>query len=152
MSVGLPGVGLTGLFFIVSALLALPIEIVRTLRRRSSRARWGVVLRQLAIALTMIVVLELAYLALQAVIEALSGASGAGGGRHSGSAAVQLLPTGPLLITLGVLLTVVGAAKVGQLLSRLHARRALARTGPRLSAPIGPPGGAMTPSRAGRSS
>jgi hypothetical protein len=134
MSVGLPGVGLTGLFFIVSALLALPVEIVRTLGRRSSRARWAAVLRQLAIAVTMIIVLELSYLALQVALEGLSGSTGAGHASRSASIGIRLLPTGPLLITLGLILVIVCAGKLAQLLSQ--ARRRPARAEHRISAPI----------------
>ena len=69
MSAGLPGVGLSGVFFIVSALLMVPLEIARTLRGRSSLARWTTVLQHLAIAATMIVCLELVYAALHLAVE-----------------------------------------------------------------------------------
>ena len=61
MSAGLPGVGLTGIFFILSALVAVPLELLRMLQGRSSLARWGAVLRHFALALAMLAGLELFY-------------------------------------------------------------------------------------------
>jgi hypothetical protein len=54
MTAGLPGFGLGGVFFIISALLAPFGELIMTVRGRSSRARWASVGRQLLIALAMI--------------------------------------------------------------------------------------------------
>src|SRR6202035_3033633 len=142
---GLPGVGLSGLFFVASALLMLPLEIVRTIQGHSSPERWASVLRHLAIATTMIVVLGLAYLGLQLALEGLSGSSGADHGRHSGSGAAGTLPITPLLITLGVVLTFVCAGKLAQLLSRAQARPRLAQAVHRLSGTtdgVGSPGSA----------
>lgn len=127
MSVGLPGVGLTGLFFVLSALLALPLEIVRTIRGRSSLERWAEVLRSLALAVAMIIVLVLAYSALHLVVGQLSGPVKAGHGHRSGSAGVWMLPTVPLLITLGLVMALVGTAKLAHVLSRAQARRRLAQ-------------------------
>jgi hypothetical protein len=53
VSAGLPGAGLAGLFFILSALLAVPNELVRTVRGRSSREAWLVVGRHARLALAM---------------------------------------------------------------------------------------------------
>jgi hypothetical protein len=136
MSAGLPGVGLSGLFFVASALLMLPLEIVRTIRGRSSLERWAAVLRHLAIAATMITVLGLAYVALQLVLEQLSGSSGADHGQHSGPGGVEILPMTPLLITLGVVLLFVCTGKLAQLLSRAPARRRPAPAVHRRSTPI----------------
>jgi len=41
MTAGLPGFGLGGVFFIISALLAPFVELIMTARGRSSRARWA---------------------------------------------------------------------------------------------------------------
>lgn len=54
MTAGLPGFGLGGVFFIISALLAPLGELVLTVRGRSSRARWANVGRQFLIAVVMI--------------------------------------------------------------------------------------------------
>jgi hypothetical protein len=54
MTAGVPGFGLGGVFFIISALLAPFRELIMTARGRSSRARWTSVGGQLLIALAMI--------------------------------------------------------------------------------------------------
>ena len=54
MSAGLPGIGLGGLFFIASALLAPVWELVLMARGRSSSERWGRVWRQFGMALAML--------------------------------------------------------------------------------------------------
>ncbi len=60
MSAGLPGFGLGGVFFILCALVVAPaVEIVRTMRGRSSVAAWRVVSRQFAMALAMVVMIDL---------------------------------------------------------------------------------------------
>lgn len=59
MSAGLPGLGLGGLFFILSALVAPFPELGRAARGRSSLAAWRGILRQLAQALTMVVAVDL---------------------------------------------------------------------------------------------
>jgi hypothetical protein len=59
VSAGLPGLGLGGLFFILLALLAPFVELIRTTRGRSSVAAWRVVGRQFALALTMVAAVEL---------------------------------------------------------------------------------------------
>ncbi|MBX2998763.1 MAG: hypothetical protein KF893_09665 [Caldilineaceae bacterium] len=46
MNVGLPGTGLGGLFYLLAALIMPFVEIVQTVRGRSSRTRWWLVARQ----------------------------------------------------------------------------------------------------------
>lgn len=119
MSAGLPGLGLGGLFFIVSALLAPFVELVRTVRGRSSRHAWLQVGRQFCLALTMIVAVELtlrgAYMML-----AVGGLRDTGG-----DAGLIALPLAPLAITGGLLATVLIGAKAMQ----IGSRRILAGTG-----------------------
>lgn len=50
MNAGLPGTGIGGLFYILLALLMPVRELYLTARRRSSRERWRIVLRQLTMA------------------------------------------------------------------------------------------------------
>jgi hypothetical protein len=59
MSAGLPGFGLGGIFFIVSALIAPFGELARTARGHSSRTRWAGVARQFVMALAMVVAIFL---------------------------------------------------------------------------------------------
>ncbi|MEW6620026.1 MAG: hypothetical protein AB1422_11940 [bacterium] len=54
MAVGLPGSGISGLFYLLSALLMPVHELLLLLRRRSNRNRWHFVLRQTIIALLVI--------------------------------------------------------------------------------------------------
>jgi hypothetical protein len=120
MSAGLPGVGLSGVFFIVSALLMVPLEIVRTLRKQSSLARWATVLRHLAIATAMIVCVELAYVALRLAVDQLRllQAHPGAGNPVVPHTAIHLLPFAPVLATLGVVCALLLAAKAAQLISR----------------------------------
>jgi len=53
MGAGIPGTGMATLFYILSVFVMPLIEIVHTLRGRSSWARWGLVARHLVIALAM---------------------------------------------------------------------------------------------------
>jgi hypothetical protein len=108
VSAGLPGAGLAGVFFILSALLAVPIEAVRTVRGRSSRASWLRVIRHAALALAMIAALQLFFLALSYAIEQFVGKS----------PLPKILPVAPVLMTLGVLVVVLSAAKVLELVLR----------------------------------
>ena len=56
MSAGMPGLGLGGLFFVLSALFAPVVELRRTAQGRSSTTAWRQVGRQFAIAVTMVLV------------------------------------------------------------------------------------------------
>ena len=125
MSAGLPGLGLSGVFFIVSALLMLPLEVVCTLRGRSSLARWGSVLRSVGIALMMIAGLELTYAVLHFGITQLPGwVTGAHGLLHRDGGSVnpvRTLPVLPVLGTLGLAGIVIVGAKAAELLVRKRA-------------------------------
>ena len=50
MTAGLPGTGIGGVFYLLSALLMPLFELVNTLRGQSSWGRWAMVFRQLAMA------------------------------------------------------------------------------------------------------
>jgi hypothetical protein len=88
MSAGMPGLGLGGLFFVLSALFAPIVELRRTAQGRSSAAAWRQVGRQFAIALTMVLVVS------------------------------PLVGWVPVAITLAVLAAVLSAAKGAQLALR----------------------------------
>lgn len=117
MSAGLPGVGLSGVFFILSALVTLPLELARTIRGQSSLARWAAVTRHLAIAITMVVGVELAYSVMHLAIE------------HVGSPAAKtrfhLLPLAPVAATLGVIALLVLGAKAAHVLSQWRKLRGI---------------------------
>src|SRR5690349_13095206 len=56
MSAGMPGLGLGGLFFVLSALFAPGVELRRTAQGQSSAAAWRQVGRQSAVAVVMVAV------------------------------------------------------------------------------------------------
>lgn len=109
MSAGLPGLGLGGLFFVLSALLAPAFEAVRWARGRSNPAQRRQVARQFAMALTMVVAVDLTLRAVLLIASALGiGSAGAADG-------LLVLPLTPLGITGGVLAALLLAAKVADL-------------------------------------
>jgi hypothetical protein len=110
VSAGLPGAGLAGLFFILSAILAVPIELVRTVRGRSSRQAWLGVGRHVGLAVAMIMALEFAFAAVSAVTAEVSGKR----------ALPPVLPHLPVLLTLAVLVTVLATTKALDLALRRH--------------------------------
>ncbi len=116
MSAGLPGLGLGGLFFILLALLAPFVELIRTTRGRSSVAAWRAVGRQFALALTMVAAVEVTLRLLYALADA-TGLAGPISDRSP--TALPLLPIG---ITLALLACVLAAAKAMQLIATLRAR------------------------------
>ena len=111
MSAGLPGIGLGGLFFILSALLAPLVEIVRTLRGTSSVDAWIGVTRNFALAAVMIVAIEVT---LRLAQVAITGAGVTEAGEGGGALAMPLIPIG---ITAALLTAVLFGAKLMQLAS-----------------------------------
>jgi hypothetical protein len=116
VSAGLPGLGLGGLFFVLSALLAPFVELIRTMRGRSSIAAWRAVGRQFALALTMIAAVELTL----RLLYALADATGLAGPLSDRSPTVLALR--PIGITLGLLACVLAAAKAMQLIATIRTR------------------------------
>jgi hypothetical protein len=112
---GIPGIGLGGLFFVISALAMLAVEVVLTLRGKSSLERWRLVLRQSGIAagivlatVGMLWLLEL--LVLGALLDPAGGSAGARIGATAGAGgvapnALEVLPisAAPILGTLVLL-------------------------------------------------
>ena len=119
MSAGLPGAGLAGVFFVLSALLAVPLEAVRTVQGRSSRAAWMLVTRNAALALVMIAALQLFFMGISAIVRLVA--------KHGKSPLPKTLPIAPVLMALAVLVIVLLTAKTLELALRgraaLRARR-----------------------------
>jgi hypothetical protein len=109
MSAGLPGLGLGGLFFIFSALLAPFPELWRTLRGRSDVASWKAIGRQLAQALAMIAAIDLTLRLTYVVLSA------AGIGNPPAADEATVLPLGLIGITTGLLVLVLFTAKLAEL-------------------------------------
>jgi hypothetical protein len=116
VSAGLPGLGLGGLFFVLLALLAPFVELIRTARGRSSVAAWRAVGRQFALALTMVAAVELTLRLLYAIADA----TGLAGPLSDRSPTVLALR--PIGITLGFLACVLAAAKAMQLIATIRTR------------------------------
>jgi hypothetical protein len=114
MSAGLPGLGLGGLFFIFSALLAPFRQLWRSLRGRARPGEWWMVGRQFAQAVLMVaaidLTLRLTYLALS--VTGLADAPSALSG--------TVLPLTLIGITTGLLLAVLCLAKLAELAVRLR--------------------------------
>jgi hypothetical protein len=113
MSAGLPGLGLGGLFFIFSALLAPFPELWRTLRGRSDLAAWKAIGRQLAQALAMVAAIDLT-LRLTYVLLSATGL-GDPPAADEGTA----LPLNLIGITTGLLVLVLCGAKLAELALRV---------------------------------
>jgi hypothetical protein len=124
MTAGLPGAGIGGIFYLVSA-LAMPFrELYRALRGDWSLARWRLVARQTAMAAGIFGGLWLTGWA----IGELVGAAVAAG--HL-ARAPEVLRGGALLLSFGTLTLVLVAVQVARVV--LHARRR----------PVGGPGGTL---------
>jgi len=119
VSAGLPGAGLAGVFFVLSALLAVPIEAARTVQGRSSRAAWIQVTRNAALALAMIAALQLFFMGISAIVRRVA--------EHGRSPLPKTLPVAPVLMALAILVIVLSTAKALELALRwraaLRARR-----------------------------
>lgn len=114
MTAGLPGLGLGGLFFILSALLAPVVELWRIARGRSRRGVWPAIWRQFAIAVAMIVAIELTLRGVFGLVSLAGFGNGAAGG------SISAVPVVAIGITSGLLALVLVGAKVADLAFRLR--------------------------------
>jgi len=113
VSAGLPGLGLGGLFFIFSALLAPFRELWRTLRGQSRPGDWGIAGRQFAQATLMVAAIDLslrlAYVALAT----------AGVGDPPSALSDTVIPVTLIGITSALLMVVLVTAKLADISVRL---------------------------------
>jgi hypothetical protein len=109
VSAGLPGLGLGGLFFIFSALLAPFRALWRTLRGRSGPGEWAMVGRQFAQAVVMVAAIDLS------LRLAYIGIAAAGLGNAPSAVSATVIPLTLIGITSGLLLAVLAGAKFAQL-------------------------------------
>ena len=134
MTAGLPGVGISGLFFVLSAIIMPVLEIGRTISGRSTAARWKLVLRQAGMAWVIIVVLERTVWLISYLLDVVrtrahaggtavptAGAAGSGTGAEFQTIA---FPVAPVIIGLVVLAVVL---LLGHLLHLLISARRAAR-------------------------
>jgi hypothetical protein len=104
MSIGLPGIGLSGLFMLFTALLMPLAETVRTIRGRGSASRWRQVGRQWSMAACMVIIYAGAIWLLGSLVTS---------SRPSRGVAANLMPqrlgaVGVLVISLGILTALLG--------------------------------------------
>jgi hypothetical protein len=109
MSAGLPGLGLGGFFFVLSALAAPLIELPRLLAGRSSAAAWREIGRNVVISLLICVMVDLA---LRMVLFGAWLLGESSGGRLTD---FWVLPAGPMAVTLLLLAALLAGAKLAQL-------------------------------------
>jgi hypothetical protein len=101
MSAGIPGIGIAALFYMISALLMVVLELYRTIRGRSSLARWRIVVRQATIAACIILLTVVALWSLHLIVPASSAhlpiwvgnAQGTGAGSGPGGPLVAVFIT-----------------------------------------------------------
>ncbi|HYS50768.1 MAG TPA: hypothetical protein VEM33_02700 [Burkholderiales bacterium] len=122
MNPGLPGAGIGGLFYVLSALW-MPICELSRLRRGDARGQWPLVARQFAIAVGIIVAMSGVFWALDTVLMLQQIAAHAAGQMH----AMWTLRVSALAVTSGVLATVLGTVHVVRLWLRLRTVRHAAR-------------------------
>jgi hypothetical protein len=105
MTAGIPGIGLGGLFFVISALLMVILELYRTVRGRSSLAHWRFVGHQAAIAAGIVLATAAALWLLELALPGdpldarVETGRGAGAGGESGESLAVALSTIPLSAT-----------------------------------------------------
>jgi hypothetical protein len=76
MNAGLPGTGVGGLFYLLLALLLPLVELIQTVRGKSSRKRWALVVKQTLIAWGIIASIEVIGSLLLSARNAILAASG----------------------------------------------------------------------------
>ena len=121
MYVGFPGLGIGGLFYLLSALVAPAVEICRALRGRSTRATRRLAARHFGFAVVMLVALDAAFRAVALL-------AGPGPGNRPGPAgkvadAAVAFPIAPVLVTLALLALLLAGAKVAELVLRHRRKR-----------------------------
>ena len=115
MTVGLPGVGLGGIFYLVSAALMPVRELVRALRRETP-VRWSIVRRQTAIAGGIVAALWITGWLLGVLIASSSAALALSGrGPVAAPAAHNLLRASALALSLGTLTLVLTSVQLARL-------------------------------------
>ena len=114
MSAGLPGLGLGGLFFIFSALLAPFRQLFRTFRGRGRAGEWTMIGRQFAQATLMVATIDLA------LRLAYLGISAAGLGNTPSAVSATVIPLALIGITSALLVGVLATAKAADIAVRVR--------------------------------
>jgi hypothetical protein len=114
VSAGLPGLGLGGLFFIFSALLAPFRQLLRTFRGQSRAGDWAMIGRQFAQATVMVAAIDLA------LRLAYLGIAAAGIGNTPSAVSATVIPLTLIGITSVLLVGVLATAKFADIAIRLR--------------------------------
>ena len=118
MTVGVPGVGFGGIFYLMGALFMPVREVVRTARGESNVERWAVVATQWSLAAGILVALWGTGWALGHVLTpALLAKTGAGAG-WAGAAPHNLLKVSALVVSLGMLAILIAVVRIAQFVLR----------------------------------
>ena len=121
MNVGLPGTGIGGLFYLVTAFLMPVIELVHLLRGRSSLKRWRMVASQFSLAAGVIGGLWLTAFVLRQLFPTASLA--AAGASRASQRVSQMMGVTPTYVTVLTLAGVVLAVEALHLLQYFLRRR-----------------------------
>jgi len=106
MTAGLPGTGIGGLFFILSAFFMIVVELQRTIRGKSSLARWRMVGRHAGVAAAMVAAVTATIWLVHRLLFPAATDAGATASKASSGLTHAIVPFLPVLITLAVLMLV----------------------------------------------
>src|SRR5215813_2107845 len=119
MTVGIPGVGFGGIFYLIGALFMPIREVVRTARGESNVERWVVVAKQWSLAAGILVALwGTGWILGHVVTPSLLARTGAGAGRLA--TPHNVLKVSALAVSLGMLALLVLVVRVAHLVLRLR--------------------------------
>lgn len=123
MTAGLPGTGIGGFFYLISALVMPVHELVFLVRGRSSLSRWRVVARQTAIAVGIIAGIWVMGWFLGNSIQALHSRTLTSMARSIVSPEMNLIRITALSVSLGVLAAIIFLMNVLALIIKIRAVR-----------------------------
>lgn len=133
MTVGIPGVGFGGIFYLIGALFMPVREVVRTARGESNVERWIVVATQWSLAAGILVALWGTGWVLGHVLPAAVIATTAARGRPA-AASYNVLKVSALAASLGMLATLIVAVRIAHLVLRRRGGIPAQRLTPMLAA------------------
>jgi len=120
MTVGVPGVGFGGIFYLIGALFMPVREVVRTARGESNAERWAIVATQWSLAAGILVALwGTGWVLGHALTPALLAKTGAAVGRAAAEPH-NLLKVSVFAVSLGMLVILIAAVRVAHFVLRLR--------------------------------
>jgi hypothetical protein len=121
VTAGLPGIGIGGLFFLLSAIFMPVAEVYRTARGRSNAGQWKLVARQFVMAWVIIFAVERVLWIVKVITALVLSPPASDGSGGAGTASVlrdlptTALPVVPILVTLACLSLVLASSYVMRL-------------------------------------